>query len=425
VSVTGDPAAGIQEVWVTYTALSGPLAGAWQSLDLAQNTADSTRWQGLLPLAGALPQDIRYIVQAVNGVGLVTLSTNLGAYYIPGVDPAAQANQGQPTELALLSPPGSGVYGTQVSVSALLTSGGTPLAGESVTFGIGSQRRQAVTGGDGIAAVDLPILGLPGNEQMQAAFAGDETYTSAWTSSAFTIDKLGTSLLLQPVSLQPGGDETLMAVLKDAAGRPLGQKTVFFVVQGNGSSFSTSTITDYAGQGFLDAAPLPGGSYTVDAYFAGTIPLPEGALTLDDERFLPSSASSALELNSPPICTAAAPSTAVVWPANNKFVRIDVSGINDPNGETVALTITSIFQDERVGKDHSSPDGRGVGGAFAEVRAERNGNGDGRVYHIRFTASDPRGSSCSGEVLVQVPHDQNKPAVDGGPLYDSTVRDDG
>jgi hypothetical protein len=427
VSVTGDPAAGVQEVWVTYTALSGPLAGVWQSLDLSQNAADSTLWQGLLPLAGSPAQDLRYIVQAANGVGLVSLSTNLGAYFIPGIDPAAQVGQGQPTELKLLSPPSTAAYGTQVTLQALLTSSGTPLAGERVIFGIGSQRHQALTGSDGIASADLPLLGLPGNEEIKTTFAGDESYASSWTSSAFSIAQQATSLLLT-------GGGTLMAALQDAEGRPLGQKTVFFIVQGNdvqgnALSFAASMITDYAGRAFLDEVPLPDGSYSVEAFFAGAIPLPGGMVTLEDERYLPSSASGTLELNNTPVCYTAVPSKAVVWPPDKKFVRIDVTGVSHPSGEALDITIDSIFQDERVGDDHhSSPDGRGVGDSSAEVRAERgagrNGKGDGRVYHIRFTAADTHGRSCSGEVLVQVPRNQNKPAVDDGALYDSTVRDD-
>jgi hypothetical protein len=49
------------------------------------------------------------------------------------------------------------------------------------------------------------------------------------------------------------------------------------------------------------------------------------------------------------------------------------------------------------------------------------GNGDGRVYHIFFTADDGNGGVTAGEVTVDVPHDQRgAPAVDGGALYDST-----
>ncbi len=90
----------------------------------------------------------------------------------------------------------------------------------------------------------------------------------------------------------------------------------------------------------------------------------------------------------------------------------------------LTISIDSIFQDEPVGKGVHSPDGRGIGTSIAEVRAERDSKGDGRVYHIYFTATDPYGGACSGEVLVGVPHDQGGliEPIDGGPLYDSTIR---
>lgn len=43
-------------------------------------------------------------------------------------------------------------------------------------------------------------------------------------------------------------------------------------------------------------------------------------------------------------------------------------------------------------------DGCGVGMATAAVRAERRGVGNGRVYHIGFTASDGYGRVCTSEV---------------------------
>ena len=84
--VTGDPSAGIQKAWVTYTAETGPLHGTWQSVDLVQDPTDSTLWTGTFALpSGQAASDVRYIVQAVNGVGLVGLDNNLGDGYTPGV----------------------------------------------------------------------------------------------------------------------------------------------------------------------------------------------------------------------------------------------------------------------------------------------------------------------------------------------------
>ena len=47
--------------------------------------------------------------------------------------------------------------------------------------------------------------------------------------------------------------------------------------------------------------------------------------------------------------------------------------------------------------------------------------GNGRVYHIAFTATDPGGRTCSGSVEVGVPHDKKDTPVDDGPTFDSTL----
>ncbi len=128
--------------------------------------------------------------------------------------------------------------------------------------------------------------------------------------------------------------------------------------------------------------------------------------------------------NQPPDCTTAVASKTSLWPPNHKFVSIQVLGVTDPDGDPVEITIDSIFQDEAVnapGSGNTAPDGKGVGTDEAQVRAERAGGGNGRVYHIGFTADDGQGGVCSGEVLVSVPHNKKSTAVDDGALFDSTV----
>ena len=49
--VSGDPSAGIQQVWTTYTGEAGPWHGTWASLDLTQDPTDSTLWSATLPAA--------------------------------------------------------------------------------------------------------------------------------------------------------------------------------------------------------------------------------------------------------------------------------------------------------------------------------------------------------------------------------------
>jgi hypothetical protein len=62
-----------------------------------------------------------------------------------------------------------------------------------------------------------------------------------------------------------------------------------------------------------------------------------------------------------------------------------------------------------------------IGARTAQVRAERSGNGNGRVYTIYFTASDGHGGSTPGQVKVKVPKHLNSTAIDDGPHFASTI----
>ena len=130
--------------------------------------------------------------------------------------------------------------------------------------------------------------------------------------------------------------------------------------------------------------------------------------------------------NASPICTDAVPGDNILWPPDHKLHSINVQGVIDSDGDAITVTIDGIFQDEPTNAPASgstSPDGQGVGSSTAEVRAERAGSGNGRVYHIYFTSDDGHNGACSGEILVRVPKNQGKKgaAVDDGPLYDSTI----
>ncbi len=419
INVVGNPAAGIQEVWVTYTDESAPLPRTWESLDLIQHPSDSTLWEGALTLDGTDPQDLRYMVQAVNGVGLVSLATNLGAFYIPGFD----AEPTLPTAIAFQSPPTTGPYGAQVTFSALLTGESGPLAGQTLTFRLGSQTRLAVTGPDGVAMVTLSLLGLPGDDEVRATFDGTAEYLPSVATAPFTIEKQATLLTLDPSSatVAPGEDAGMVATLTDVTGRHLGEKTLFFVVTDGENSTALSVIGDYAGRAPLGVVPLPPGVYDVTVFFGGE-PLGPGVITLDDVRYLPSTTAGSLTItsaNQPPICSTAVPSPLIIWPPNNKFTPVHILGVTDPDGDPVTIVVDQVFQDEEIGK---RPDACWIGASKAWVRAERDGYGNGRVYHIRFTASDGQGGVCTGEALVGVPHDHGDPfPVDDGPPWYNSV----
>ncbi len=133
------------------------------------------------------------------------------------------------------------------------------------------------------------------------------------------------------------------------------------------------------------------------------------------------SASATLAVNHNPVCTALSAGPAL-WPPNHKLHLVTAGGATDPDGNPLTATITGVTQDEPLneqGDGNTSPDAfPGPSSDQALLRAERSGNGDGRVYALHVTVTDGMGGECSGTATVSVPHDQSgRPAVDSGQLY--------
>ena len=133
-------------------------------------------------------------------------------------------------------------------------------------------------------------------------------------------------------------------------------------------------------------------------------------------------------LNDPPRCDLAAPSVGSLWPPDSKMETVSITGVRDDGASGMPLTvrITSVRQDEPVSGLNAGdvgPDAAIVSAGATDsvqLRRERSGKGNGRVYAIAFTANDGL-ASCSGSVKVEVPHSRDGvAAVDDGAVYDST-----
>jgi hypothetical protein len=128
------------------------------------------------------------------------------------------------------------------------------------------------------------------------------------------------------------------------------------------------------------------------------------------------------ELATPPDCSSARPSIESLWPPNHKLVSVGILGVVDIDDPNVQIVVTGVMQDEPIeglGDGDTGPDAI-LQGSTVLLRAERSGLGDGRVYHVHFTATDAAGAQCSGVVTVCVRHSKQSACIDGGPVYDST-----
>ena len=291
--VVGNPAAGIQEVWVTFTATTGDWRGKWESLDLTQQS-DTRVWAGMLNLpANVAPADVRYLVQAVNGVGLVAMDANGGGFYTPGQAPEAQPQPPTATTLTFDDFPLARPYGTTAQFSAVLATDAGPLAGQRVVFGLGQQQVLAVTGSDGRAKVALPLVGAPVAYRLQATFAGTTDLSGASATTQFNIVPQDTEIVFEDLTATRP-NLNVRATLRDAASHPLSEQSIFFVLTDATEKVleARPVITDYAGRASLGTVPLSdAGTYTLRAYFNGEVPLngsisaPTLATVLIDPRY--------------------------------------------------------------------------------------------------------------------------------------------
>jgi hypothetical protein len=125
-------------------------------------------------------------------------------------------------------------------------------------------------------------------------------------------------------------------------------------------------------------------------------------------------------LNSVPDCSHVAAVPSSLWPPNHKLVPVTLTGASDPDGDPVHVKITRITQDEPTGPPSNGPTAVVDETGACQLRSERDGGGNGRVYTIWYTADDGSGGACDGSVQVCVPHDRgHSGCVDDGQRYDA------
>ena len=310
----------------------------------------------------------------------------------------------------------AGVSATLTPASQTVTSGGTVTFSE--TYGVGA----GTLAGTYVCTVDFLINGVSGGNAFR------ETITITVPPPDLAVAKTG------PAQVTEGNTITYSLTATN-----LGPTTATGVEITDpvpaGSTFSSAGAgcTQAAGVVTCTAGTLAPGasqSFTISV-IAGSGNSIVNTATIDGDQADPNAANDTASvttvINHNPVCTAASSGLGDLWPPNHKLVRGQVADVTDPDGDPVALTITGITQDEPVNgaaDGNTSPDATvGSNGAF-QVRAERSGLGDGRVYAIAFSASDGEGGSCSDTLLVGVPHDQgggSTPIDSAPPMFNSLL----
>jgi hypothetical protein len=117
-----------------------------------------------------------------------------------------------------------------------------------------------------------------------------------------------------------------------------------------------------------------------------------------------------------------------LWPPNHQYENIAVTDFVasasdncDPTVNVNSVYITKITSDE---VENGNGDGNTlndiiIGGSCktAQLRSERDGSGNGRVYTIFFKVKDSAGNFATASTTVTVRKNPNQPAVDSGVHY--------
>jgi hypothetical protein len=187
------------------------------------------------------------------------------------------------------------------------------------------------------------------------------------------------------------------------------------VTFGVGSSTATVTVTPLTdctveGNETVEFTIQPGAGYGV-----GSPGMATGTITNTPD-------------SSPPTITLIPNVNMTLWPPNHQYESIAVTDFVasasddcDPSVNINSVYIAQITSDEA---ENGNADGNtlndiiiGASCKTAQLRAERSGNGNGRVYSITFKVKDSAGNFATATTSVTVRKSPNQPAVDSGTQY--------
>ena len=410
-SVDNDGSAGVQSVWVLYTGIAGnPLHGTWAPLDLVREAAspsnptpDTSLWSGTLNLAS--PGDaagLRFMVQAVNGSGLTALSTNAGSYY--SIDPTTTIPP-VATAVAFVANPGTGAFQHPVAFTARVTPAS---AGRVIVFDLGGQQVSAATAANGEATASITPVVPPGSYTVHATVRADSAFDTSVVSAPFAVVRDATVLSLSPTTstIDPGQANAIVASLRDSTNRPLGGKSVAFVVSGNGQQLVRPVIADHWGDASLGLLSLPAGTYTVTAFFAGG----QSVLVADENYTESQSAPVTLNVSNgtPPSITATAANadatayTAGTWTKQNVVVHFSCTDAVAIATCTTDQTVSAEGTTSAIIGTATNTRGQSTSASFGPIRIDRSGP-TVTVAAPAEGATYPSGSNVTADYLCSDP----------------------
>lgn len=187
----------------------------------------------------------------------------------------------------------------------------------------------------------------------------------------------------------------------------LGDPPVFYNIATTATfSGSINICIDFSSVSFPPGANLRLLHFENDAWVDVTTSGPSGGLICGSVTSLsPFTVVQGLDTTGPALSVSVTPN--VLWPANKKMIAISANiTVSDDFDPAPSVTLVSITSNETLaagdiqGATFNSDDRSFL------LKADRQGNGSGRVYTITYRAIDASGNSTIRTATVSVPHDQ-------------------
>ncbi len=394
------------------------------------------------------------VILMLIGAGCITMPADMqrllglrgrGPTIIPPADMTVecdgQGNQSDLTAWLASATFGEGCGGTEVTndFSALaLTCGQAGSATVIFTATDDCNNTATASATFTIADTMAPSLTVPASISVTCGDAGAATTLANWLAAASASDLCGTASIATARTLQPGAcTATITWTATDACGNGTSLASTYTT---NGDTTAPTmtlagdaSVTVECGSAWEDPGvtiaddcdvliqPLVTGK--VNLHAPGDYVLTYSAVDACGNTGPTLTRNVTVVDTTPPVITLK-PSIRL-WPPNHQMHALTLAdlatvtdqceGTLDPNE---AGTILEIYSDE---PDNANGDGNTTGDiaivnqhAF-NLRVERQGGSNGRVYGVRFEVSDASGNTAEATARVQVPHDQSgSDAVDDG-----------
>jgi hypothetical protein len=210
-------------------------------------------------------------------------------------------------------------------------------------------------------------------------FAGGANYHNASGSVAITINKANATVVVTPYNVEYDGlpHSATVASITGVAGE------------------TGATVGTVA----LNTTHTAVGTYADSWSFTGGTNYHNTSGTLTD----------VIKDTTAPTITSLSTNAPTLWPPNHKMVAVTVSAAADDLVGVTSLKIvsaTSNEPDNGLGDGDTAGDIQITGALTLNLRAERGGGGNGRIYTITVEAKDAAGNASTKTVTVTVPKSQ-------------------